>query len=252
MCQKALSAMVLAALTAQIAPAQNRVGNIVTGRAKAQVLYRYNGATALSRPDRVLIRDFPTEGRVVIGNPRFHHHLLLHHDSDDVASADEVVKQVRNRFAETIGARLEKDNVRAERLAEANQANGPELVISGEFTGVNVGNARKRIMIGFGRGASDIRAHVILTLIANGRNTVLLDCRINSQSGKEPGALVSTSGVGIAAGTVLGALGDSRSSTVEADASRMGALVAELTASVMAGAKWLPNPQAPTARNADR
>ena len=79
-------------------------------------------------------------------------------------------------------------------------------------------------MIGFGRGASDIKTRVFLTLVANGRCTVLLDGNINSQSGKEPGAVDGTNGVGVAAGAVIGTPGDNRSGTVEEDASRVGKL----------------------------
>ena len=68
---------------------------------------------------------------------------------------------------------------------------------------------------------------------------MLLDGNINSQSGKEPGALASTSGVGVAAGTMIGTVGDNRSGTVEADAARMGKLVAEQTLSIMTAEKWL-------------
>jgi hypothetical protein len=75
------------------------------------------------------------------------------------------------------------------------------------------------VVIGFGRRANDIKTHLVIALVSNGRRTVLLDCNINSQSGKERGALAS--GVGIAAGTVVRTLGDGRSATVAADIALM-------------------------------
>ena len=240
--RKALKTICLVAFAAHTAIAQNRVGNIVTGRAKVQLLYRYDSSIALPRPDRVVIQDFPTEGEVVMEKSRFHHHHhLLHHESDEDASPEELMQHIRDTFAKAVIERLEKENVKTERALDASTENAPELIIRGEFIGVNQGNARKRIMIGFGRGASDIKTHAVLTLVANGRCAVLLDYNINSQSGKEPGALASTSGVGIAAGSVVGTLGDNRSATVEADAARMGKLVAEQTLSVMTAEKWLSN-----------
>jgi hypothetical protein len=241
--RRTLNTICLVALAAHTATAQNRVGNIVTGRAKIQLLYRYDGSTLSPRPDRVVLQDFPTEGEVVLEKSRFHHHHLLHHESNEDASPEELMQHVRDTFAKTVIERLEKDNVQTERVLDASMKNEPELIIRGEFISVNQGNARKRIMIGFGRGASDIKTHVVLSLVANGRCTVLLDFNVNSQSGKEPGALASTSGVGIAAGTVVGTLGDERSATVEADAARTGKLVVEQTLSVMTAENWMSKDQ---------
>lgn len=237
--RKTLNIVGLFLLTATTAAAQNRVGNIVMGRAKAQVLYRYDGSTGLPRPDRVVIQDFATEGEVVTETSRFRHHHLLTRESDEDVAPEVLMQQLRDTFAKTIMDRLEKEDLTIERIPDVRTGRGPELVISGEFLGVNQGNARKRIMIGLGRGASDIKAHVVLSLFENGRSTVLLESNISSQSGKEPGALESTGGVGIAAGTVVGSIGDKRSSTVHADAVRMGKLVAEQAVSVMRAEKWL-------------
>jgi hypothetical protein len=234
-----ISASLLIALAATPAPAQTRVGNVVSGRAKLQLLYRYNAPQPLPKPERVLIQDFATEGDVVLEMPRIRHHLLLRDEAGNDLTPDELVQQISDTFAKTLIQRLAKEKVTAERSEEATTAAEPEIVIQGQFIGINQGNSRKRIMIGFGRGASDIKTHVVITLVANGKTTVLVDCNINSQSGKEPGALASTGGIGIAAGTVVGSLDDKRSATVEADASRMGKLVADLLESVMNKQKWI-------------
>jgi hypothetical protein len=236
----AITLMALAALAAHAANPDTRVGTVVTGRAKLQLLYRYDASLVLPKPDRVVIQDFPTEGEVVMENHRFHHHHHpLHPESGQDDSPEELMQHVQDTFAKTFIESLEKEKVKTERLVDVETESGTELIIRGEFIGVNQGNARKRIMIGFGRGASDIKTHVVITLVANGRCMVLLDGNINSQSGKEPGALASTSGVGVAAGTVIGTVGDNRSGTVEADAARMGKLVAEQTLSIIIAEKWL-------------
>ena len=40
---------------------------------------------------------------------------------------------------------------------------GSDLVVAGEFVAINEGDETKRIMIGFGRGASDIKTHVMVS-----------------------------------------------------------------------------------------
>jgi hypothetical protein len=116
------------------------------------------------------------------------------------------------------------------------------LIVEGEFIAVNQGDATQRIMLGFGRGASDIKTHVIISLAANGNKTVLLDCNINSKSGKKPGAIVGMGGGSLAVGAATGDVLDNKA-TVEGDATRMAKLIAKQTEAVMVAQKWIPAPQ---------
>jgi hypothetical protein len=114
---------------------------------------------------------------------------------------------------------------------------GSNLIITGEFVAINEGDETKRIMIGFGRGASNLKTHVTVS-VTQGHSTVVLELNLSSESGKKPGA-VATMGVGsLAVGAAAGGIGD-RKSTVEADASRMGKLAAKQLEAFMAGQKWL-------------
>src|SRR5262249_53779930 len=72
------------------------------------------------------------------------------------------------------------------------------LIVRGEFTKIDEGNRSKRVMIGFGRGATDVQAHVTV-LLDNGSSApvVLSKFKLNSASGKKPGA-AATMGVGSA------------------------------------------------------
>jgi hypothetical protein len=101
-------------------------------------------------------------------------------------------------------------------------------LLPGEFVAINEGDETKRIMIGFGRGASDIKTHVTVSSVAQSHSTVVLEFNLSSESGKQPGAL-ATVGVG------------DRQSTVEADACRMAKLVAKQLEAFMADQKWISN-----------
>ena len=114
----------------------------------------------------------------------------------------------------------------------------PILVVAGEFVAINEGDETKRIMIGFGRGASNITTHVTVSSVTQGHPTVVLEFNLSSESGKKPGA-VATMGVGsLAVGAAAGGVSD-RKSTVEADASRMAKLVAKQLEAFMADQKWI-------------
>jgi Domain of unknown function (DUF4410) len=121
---------------------------------------------------------------------------------------------------------------------------GTALTVQGEFIAVSPANARQRVLVGLGRGASDIKTHVIVSLVANGSRVVLLDCNISSQSGKQPGALFDLIGSGGGAsfpiGVATGYIGDKRSSTAQADASRTAKLMEKQIEEVMVAQKWLP------------
>jgi hypothetical protein len=211
------------------ANAQNSVGNILTGDAKLEVLRRYSGPKIASRPRCVLIQDFTTTGAVVTEDK---HHPLPQ-------GPQALLKQVQDSFASTLLAQFKKANIDAHRVSDASAVVGPALAIQGEFVTVDAGNSRKRILLGFGRGASDVKTHVIISFVQNHKRTVLLDCNINAQSSKKPGAILSTSGEGFALGVLLGHFGDKRSSTVQADASRMAKLVGKQSEAVMLAQGWI-------------
>lgn len=58
------------------------------------------------------------------------------------------------------------------------------LAIHGEFTGIDQGNATKRIIVG--RGASSVRASVTATLITDARPIVVSDFSLTLRAAKNP------------------------------------------------------------------
>ena len=234
----------LFALSCRIANAQNSVGNIISGDAKVKVLHAYSGSETLPRPDRIVIQDFAASGDIVIDDSlaaRLRERSILHPGSADDADPNAVIRKMRDSFAKSFNSLFDKQNIVTDRVPDVSAIPGPVLIVQGEFVAVNQGNATKRIMLGFGRGASHIRAHVVISLVSEGRKTLLLDCNINSQSGKKPGAIIGMGSGTVAVGAAAGDVGDSKA-TVLGDASRMGKLVAKQTEAVMVAQKWIPSP----------
>lgn len=97
-------------------------------------------------------------------------------------------------------------------------------------------------MVGFGCGASSVRADVTVTLIGDRGPILVSEFQLSFASGKKPGA-VATMGVGsLAVGTAAGGVTDKKS-TVDADVARMAQAVAKQIAATMSAQKWIPSPQ---------
>jgi hypothetical protein len=79
------------------------------------------------------------------------------------------------------------------------------LVVEGEFTDINEGNRLRRLVIGFGAGASTLDTNVSLYQRSGADYQKLLDFTTHADSGKMPGAAV-TGGAGAAAGAGAGVI----------------------------------------------
>lgn len=137
-------------------------------------------------------------------------------------------------------------------FSQGAQAPPGSLVVHGDFTAIKQGNKTKRIFIGFGKGASDVQAHVTVSEVgADQQPLTLLEFNVRSKSGKKPGAAV-TVGAGAAtlgtvtagsaaAGVATGGVLD-RAATVEADAARMAKGVAKQVLDLLRSRQWAPSP----------
>ncbi|HYL06868.1 MAG TPA: DUF4410 domain-containing protein [Thermoanaerobaculia bacterium] len=235
---------------------------LLVGDTKVEVLAKYQG-DALPKPDKVLIDDFTVPASVISvdESPAAKVHRPKRQVQGAAAGSPEAVaQQVRASFAKALLSELQHASVPAERAAGGDaQAPPHTLLVQGEFTAVNEGNKTKRVLIGFGKGASDVQAHVTVSLATEEpQPTVLLEFNVKSQSGKKPGAAATvgagaatlgTVSAGSAAAGVAGGGVLDRAATVEADASRMakgvGKQIADLMKSQAWGAPQPPEPQPP-------
>jgi len=239
----------MVAIVGQVAMAQNSSGNILSGEVRAKVLKRYSGTATLPKPENVVIHDFavPVGATQTDESPagRLHRDIKLRHGLQEDSSPEVLARQVQVAFAKSLVGEVEKVNIPTvnvpvrEGSPAENTAPGSHLVIDGKFDAINEGDETKRLLIGLGRGASDIKAHVTVSSVTQGHKTTVLELDLSSKSGKKPGA---AAGMGsVAVGAAAGGVSD-RKSTVEADASRMAKLVAKQVEAFMADQKWISNP----------
>lgn len=225
-------------------------GNFYTGDTKVDMINRYTGAATLSQPEQVLIHDFTySDDDVTMDNShaaRLHRRLMSQFGKDDDSTEAVLAKTVQTAFSDALTSELKKLNLPAQNAAGvAATGKGVNLVVEGEFVEINEGNEAKRVLIGLGRGRSDIKAHITISSVGEGGSTVVLDFNIDSESKKMPGAVI-TSGGSLAVGSAENAFGD-RKSKVGADATRMGTMVAKQIAGLMKDQKWAYAPSASAA-----
>ena len=233
--------------------AQNAAKRLLVGDAKVEVIAKYQG-DPLPKPEKVLIDDFGVPAEVISIDESPAARLHRRRAAAEAASSPEAVaRQVQAAFSKALVKELQQASVPAAAAAGAETPPPPRSVqVKGEFTAINQGNKTKRVLIGFGKGASDVQAHVTVSLVTEQEPVVLLEFNVKSQSGKKPGA-AATVGAGAAtmgtvsapsaaAGVGAGGVFD-RTATVEADASRMAKAVAKQIAQLMTSQPWVSEPR---------
>jgi hypothetical protein len=98
------------------------------------------------------------------------------------------------------------------------------------------------MMIGLGRGASDVKAHVIVSLATSVAPVTIAEFDITSESGKKPGAAATMGAGSVAAGAAAGGSTDNKA-TVEGDTIRMAKAVAKEIENIMAKQDWIAAPK---------
>jgi hypothetical protein len=243
-----VACMVIAA-NPGIARAQNPVEKVLVGDTKVKTIASYQGTTPLPKPEKILVYNFDVSPSAITMDDspaaRIHQRHLERKGLPDDSSPEVIAQRVQGAFSRTLVNELLKNGAPAEAVPPPGTAiPAHALVVRGDFTAIEQGDRGKRVMIGLGRGASDVQAHVIVSLTTDGPPIVLSECYLRSESGKKPGAAASLGWGSIAVAAATGAASDEKA-TVEADASRMAKHVAKLMESIMTEQHWIAPPPEP-------
>jgi|HubBroStandDraft_5_1064220.scaffolds.fasta_scaffold309035_1 hypothetical protein len=239
------------------AHAQTSVGNFYTGSAKVEAVEHGGSGQIVPKPAGVVIHDFAVRTSDVTLDDsvagRLRRDRLLRHGTDEDSTPEVLARHVQTAFYKALTEQLEKNHIVATRAADADPAD-PEgsassLVLDGEFTAIDEGSKSKRVMIGFGSGASELKTHVTVSSFTAGHSVVLLALDLDSKSGKRPGALPTMGFSSLAEGAAEKAVGDKKA-TLDADASRMAELVAKQIENLVSDRKGPASPSAEAAGTA--
>jgi hypothetical protein len=231
---------------------QNAAQKILAGDTKVTVISEYKGKDKLPAPTQIIIHDFDVPSEIITIDRSPAAHLFANSpiarrkgDAGEDEDPAAVARKVQAAFSKRLLSDLKTTSIPAEVTPLGANPDMPvdTLNVRGDFTTVKQGNKTARIMIGLGRGASDVQAHVMISLLTANGPLLLSEFNVSSASGKKPGA-VETMGVGSAAGSVAASGAVDGKATVEGDTSRIANAVAKELRNIMAAQQWIPGPGA--------
>jgi hypothetical protein len=194
------------------------VGLTWSGCAETVVLPTYETAKfAVERPKRILVYDFAVTRDQVKENEGFLQGTLNDFEETTTYQHEgDIADEVRLVAAEEMVKGIQNLGLPAERAVPNSPVPPHALAITGQFLNVDEGNKAARLVIGFGKGQSevDIRIQVYgYALDASGapepKPSKLLQFHTHADSGSTPGAIVMgpagavASGIGTAAAVIL-------------------------------------------------
>jgi uncharacterized protein DUF4410 len=173
---------------------------LVAGCAQTEI--RSQGETMqqnLPAPGRVLVYNLAVNAEEVTANQSIVAREIAAQSSESsFQQATEIGHQAADAFATDLVAELLKTGLNAQRATRETTIYQNDVLVLGHFIDVNEGNRLRRLVIGFGAGASDVDAQIFVSQEASGRKRELLEFATHADSGEMPGAAV-TMGAGAAA-----------------------------------------------------
>jgi hypothetical protein len=181
------------------------VALIAAGCASSDVTSRrrYIGDERLPRPGRVIVYDIAASPNEIPTNAAITGHY-------ERRATPQTSKEIQ--LGHQLGARVAQELV-SEILAmglPAERAGGPpphvnDLVIRGAFVKIDEGNRLKRMIIGFGAGAGELKTHVEGYQITARGPRLLGEGEFEAGGGKMPGMLVPVAGGAATGGAAMSA-----------------------------------------------
>ena len=158
-----------------------------------------------------------------------------------------IAQEVARIVTENLVKEIRKLGIPAVPASAASPVAGPTLSVEGQFLSIDQGNRTRRMIVGFGAGASEVRTLIQVYQVTNEGRRLVEDFYTTVKSSRKPG-MGPMVGVGAAAGraaasaAVSGGVGlaTERSQTVESDASHTATEIAKVLAKFFAEQGWIP------------
>jgi len=219
---------------------------LLSGCTQVETQYKYAGP--LPRPDVIRVYNFASTPEEVKLDS-----TLLTNVSGRIDQAPQPQEEIRvgQQVADALAVKLVQEirsmGLPAERGAGPLPETPRVLMIEGQFYSINQGNQAERVVIGLGAGRSNVKIHTeVFDRTHNGRRLVA-EYEIDAAGSRQPG-MAETMGVGALAGNLAvsaavsgaGQVGsEAFAQTVEADAKRGAAKLAEQLGAYFAQQGWI-------------
>ena len=201
--------------------------------------------TFLPKPERIAVYDFVVEANDVSPNNAPLSRLMRTVGSSQTADQLKTGRSVANTLSVELVAALKDLQLPVERGGTAPVADRT-LAIEGQFISIDEGNRLRRVAIGLGAGASDVRTHTQLYVGTPTGPRLVDEFETDASSSRKPGAAVTmgaSSAVGAGMAAAKAAQGGLQAATVpqdtaEADAKRTAAELAKRVKQIFVDRGW--------------
>lgn len=172
---------------------------LLTACASSDVESRHEYEGGLTKPNLLVVYDFSASPQDVPPNSALHG-LVERREVPQTAEEIELGRLLGGRVAQKLVADLNERGIPAARAANGAAPQVGDTAIKGTFVALDEGNRLKRVLIGFGSGASELGSVVEAFQMREDGLYPLGSGEVVAGGGKMPGVLVPV-GAGAAAGT---------------------------------------------------
>lgn len=216
-----------------VAVAQNPLAHVDVKTVKS-----YEGQTALTKPDRVIVYDFVVSPDVVKTDRMPGVRQRMKGNSKDDVS-QQVEDQITSDLVKGLEKHLKSSGIPVEKGTPGMQATGDALTVRGTVTKLNEGHRMRRGTVGLGAGASDVETDCQVSMESGGNTMLVSELTTVAKSSKKPGAAV-TMGAGAAPEVAAGVSGaTAHKNTAQGDSARTGSALAKHIADLMKQQGWI-------------
>ena len=178
---------------------------IVTGCASSGMTTKRNIANRpLSKPGRILVYDFVASADQIDDGS-----VISPYVQERVTLQTAKQRALGLKLGDLVAGYLVKDilalGMPAERANSLRPARVDDLILKGEFFSIVEGSRMKRMLIGFGAGANELKTHVMAYQVTPTGLERLGDAEFKAAGGKLPGMAVPLIGGAVTGGLALSA-----------------------------------------------
>ncbi len=155
------------------------------------------------RPDRIVVYDFTVSAENVTENQGPIQRALRAAKGEDEQQQERLKtgQDAAHELSQALVKELQSLGFNAENLPRGTPVSGNVMIIDGQLLSANEGNRARRLIIGFGAGASSLDTQVNVSQVSGGGGPVqVMSFETRADSGKMPGAALTMGAGGAAQG----------------------------------------------------